>query len=120
MLLQERDLAGASREGWRVVTRRQPTEAERRAMSLGWRVAKHVKSNAIVFADAEGTLGIGAGQMSRVDASRIAVWKAGEAGLALKGGVVCSDAAGVHRVADALIYGVRGNFELGCNFFRRQ
>ena len=61
-------------------------------MSFGWRVVKHVKSNAIVYVGAERTLGIGAGQMSRVDASRIAVWKAGEAGLSLQGSVVCSDA----------------------------
>jgi phosphoribosylaminoimidazolecarboxamide formyltransferase/IMP cyclohydrolase len=91
-LVQERDLSDKASEEWKLVTRRQPTDAERQAMSLGWRVAKHVKSNAIVFADAEGTLGVGAGQMSRVDASRIAVWKAGEAGLCLNGSAVCSDA----------------------------
>ena len=62
------------------------------ALLFGWRVVKHVKSNAIVYAAADRTLGIGAGQMSRVDASRIAVWKAGEAGLSLKGSAVCSDA----------------------------
>jgi len=67
-------------------------DAERTAMLFGWRIAKHVKSNAIVFAAADRTLGIGAGQMSRVDASRIAVWKAGEAGLSLTGSAVCSDA----------------------------
>ena len=61
-------------------------------MLFGWRVVKHVKSNAIVYATTDRTLGIGAGQMSRVDASRIAVWKAGEAGLPLQGSVVCSDA----------------------------
>jgi len=61
-------------------------------MIFGWHVVKHVKSNAIVYAAADRTLGIGAGQMSRVDASRIAVWKAGEAKLLLKGSVVCSDA----------------------------
>jgi phosphoribosylaminoimidazolecarboxamide formyltransferase/IMP cyclohydrolase len=61
-------------------------------MEFGWRVVKHVKSNAIVYASADRTLGIGAGQMSRVDSSRIAVWKAKEAGLSLKGSVVCSDA----------------------------
>ena len=61
-------------------------------MLFGWCVVKHVKSNAIVFVAADRTLGIGAGQMSRVDASRIAVWKANEAGLSLKGSVVCSDA----------------------------
>ena len=53
---------------------------------------KHVKSNAIVYAGPQGTLGIGAGQMSRVDASRIAIWKAEEAGLSLKGSAVASDA----------------------------
>jgi len=91
-LLQERDLKTAARADLKVVTKRQPTEAEFSAMLFGWRVAKHVKSNAIVYAAADRTLGIGAGQMSRVDASRIAVWKAGEAGLSLKGSVVCSDA----------------------------
>ncbi len=76
----------------RVVTRRAPTEEEWRAMRFGWRVVKHVKSNAIVHAAPDRTLGIGAGQMSRVDASRIAVWKAQAAGLSLVGSVVCSDA----------------------------
>ena len=61
-------------------------------MMFAWRVVKHVKSNAILYAAADRTLGLGAGQMSRVDASRLAVWKAGEAGLSLKGSVVCSDA----------------------------
>jgi phosphoribosylaminoimidazolecarboxamide formyltransferase/IMP cyclohydrolase len=64
-------------------------------------VAKHVKSNAIVYAAADRTLGVGAGQMSRVDSSRIAVWKAGEAKLSLKGSVVCSDA--YFPFADGLI-----------------
>ena len=91
-LLQEPDAKGAESENFKVVTRRQPTEAELRAMRFGWRVVKHLKSNAIVFTGADRTLGIGAGQMSRVDASRIAVWKAGEAGLSLKGSAVCSDA----------------------------
>ncbi len=70
----------------------QPTEAERQAMIFGWRVAKHVKSNAIVFAAGDRTLGIGAGQMSRVDACRLAMWKARQAGLPLAGSAVCSDA----------------------------
>jgi phosphoribosylaminoimidazolecarboxamide formyltransferase/IMP cyclohydrolase len=91
-LWQERDLKVVTAEGLKVVTRRRPTEEELKAMLFGWRVVKHVKSNAIVYAAADRTLGIGAGQMSRVDASRIAVWKAGEAGLSLKGGVICSDA----------------------------
>jgi phosphoribosylaminoimidazolecarboxamide formyltransferase/IMP cyclohydrolase len=91
-LWQERDLKVTRSEGLRIVTRRQPVEAELKAMLFGWRVVKHVKSNAIVYAAADRTLGVGAGQMSRVDASRIAVWKAGEAGLSLKGSAVCSDA----------------------------
>src|SRR4029079_5777418 len=74
-----------------VVTKRKPTKAELNAMLFGWRVVKHVKSNALVYAKADRTLGIGAGQMSRVDASRIAVWKANEAGLSLKGSAVASD-----------------------------
>jgi len=91
-LLQQRDARSASAIDWKFVTRRQPTEAEQRAMEFGWRVVKHVKSNAIVYVAEDRTLGIGAGQMSRVDASRIAVWKAGEAGLSLQGSIVCSDA----------------------------
>ena len=81
-----------TRENLKIVTRRKPGEEELRAMLFGWRVVKHVKSNAIVFVAADRTLGIGAGQMSRVDSSRIAVWKAREAKLSLKGSVVCSDA----------------------------
>jgi phosphoribosylaminoimidazolecarboxamide formyltransferase/IMP cyclohydrolase len=91
-LLQERDLKTAARADLKIVTRRLPTDNELCAMLFGWRVVKHVKSNAIVYAAADRTLGIGAGQMSRVDASRLAVWKAGEAKLLLKGSVVCSDA----------------------------
>src|SRR6266576_5291500 len=75
-----------------VVTKRRPTKTELEAMLFGWRVVKHVKSNAIVYAKADRTLGIGAGQMSRVDASRIVIWKAKEAGLLLKGSAVASDA----------------------------
>ena len=91
-LLQERDRSIATAADIKVVTQRVPTEAELQAMLFGWRVVKHVKSNAIVYAASDRTLGIGAGQMSRVDSSRIAVWKAGEAGLQLRGSVVCSDA----------------------------
>jgi phosphoribosylaminoimidazolecarboxamide formyltransferase/IMP cyclohydrolase len=91
-LWQERDLKVTTAEDLKVVTRRQPADVELKAMLFGWRVVKHVKSNAIVYVAADRTLAIGAGQMSRVDASRIAVWKAGEAGLSLKGSVVCSDA----------------------------
>jgi phosphoribosylaminoimidazolecarboxamide formyltransferase/IMP cyclohydrolase len=100
-LAQQRDLKVTDEAGLKIVTRRQPTPAELRAMLFGWRVVKHVKSNAIVFAAEDRTLGIGAGQMSRVDSSRIAVWKAGEAGIDLKGSVVCSDA--FFPFADGLI-----------------
>ncbi len=75
-----------------VVSKRAPTKDELKAMLFGWRVVKHVKSNAIVYSGADRTLGIGAGQMSRIDASRIAIWKAEEAGLSLKGSAVASDA----------------------------
>lgn len=91
-LLQERDSRKTRREDLKIVTRRQPSEAEIQAMLFGWRLVKHVKSNAIVYAGPDRTLGIGAGQMSRVDASQIAVRKAEQAGLSLKGSVVCSDA----------------------------
>ena len=91
-LMQERDVKVTRRADLKIVTRRQPTEEEIRAMLFGWRVVKHVKSNAIVYVAPDRTLGVGAGQMSRVDASRIAVWKASEAKLSLQGSVVCSDA----------------------------
>jgi len=90
LLVQSVDDTLAAEE--RIVSKRQPTESELAAMHFGWRVVKHVKSNAIVYAHGDRTLGIGAGQMSRVDASRIAVWKAQEAGLSLKGSAIASDA----------------------------
>ena len=91
-LLQERDLKTTKISDLKIVTRRPPSEAELKAMLFGWRIVKWIKSNAILYTGPDRTLGIGAGQMSRVDASRIAVWKAGEAGLPLSGSVVCSDA----------------------------
>ncbi len=92
VLAQDADVAAELKENMEVVTKRAPTEEEWNAMLFGWKVAKHVKSNAIVYAGGERTLGIGAGQMSRVDSSQIAVWKAGQAGLSLKGSVIASDA----------------------------
>jgi phosphoribosylaminoimidazolecarboxamide formyltransferase/IMP cyclohydrolase len=92
LLVQDADGGAATAFKTKVVTKRGPTPAELGAMLFGWRVVKHVKSNAIVYANADRTLGIGAGQMSRIDASRIAVWKAGEAGLSLWGSAVASDA----------------------------
>ena len=91
-LVQDRDQKKINPKAFEVVTERQPTEVEWRSMIFGWRVVKHVKSNAIVYAGDERTIGVGAGQMSRVDSSRIAVWKAGEANLSLNGTAVCSDA----------------------------
>lgn len=92
LLAQDRDTKLVGRADWKVVTKRAPSEAEANALLFGWRVVKHVKSNAIVYAGPGRTLGIGAGQMSRVDSSRIAVWKAGEAKLSLKGSIIASDA----------------------------
>jgi len=90
LLVQDADVSGEETE--RVVTKRQPTQGELEAMRFGWRVVKHVKSNAIVYSAPDRTLAIGAGQMSRIDASRIAIWKAQEAGLSLKGSAIASDA----------------------------
>jgi phosphoribosylaminoimidazolecarboxamide formyltransferase/IMP cyclohydrolase len=105
LLVQDPDTAHVSRDEWRHVTRRAPMEKEVAAMLFGWRVAKHVKSNAIVYARADRTIGIGAGQMSRVDAARIAAEKATEAGLELKGTVVASDA--FFPFADGVLEAVR-------------
>ncbi|MDQ6810099.1 MAG: bifunctional phosphoribosylaminoimidazolecarboxamide formyltransferase/IMP cyclohydrolase [Verrucomicrobiota bacterium] len=101
LLVQDKDAAGLVDFAANVVTKRKPTEGELAAMIFGWRVVQHVKSNAIVYAAADRTFGVGAGQMSRVDASRIAVWKANEAGLSLKWSAVASDA--FFPFADGLI-----------------
>ena len=91
-LWQERDLKQTTADDIKTVTKREPSADEKRAMLFGWKIVKHLKSNAIVYVGPDRTLGVGAGQMSRVDSSRIAVWKAGEAKLSLEGSVVCSDA----------------------------
>jgi phosphoribosylaminoimidazolecarboxamide formyltransferase/IMP cyclohydrolase len=103
MLAQEWDLHRLERDKCEVVSRRKPTEKEWQALLLAWSVVKHVKSNAIVFANARQTLGIGAGQMSRVDAARFAALKAQRD---LAGSVVASDAFfpfrdGVDAIAEA-------------------
>jgi phosphoribosylaminoimidazolecarboxamide formyltransferase/IMP cyclohydrolase len=97
-LLREKDL--------KVVTRKRPTEAQERDLLFAWRVAKFVKSNAIVFCAGGATLGIGAGQMSRLDSVRVAALKAKDAKLDLRGAVVASDAFfpfrdGLDALADA-------------------
>jgi phosphoribosylaminoimidazolecarboxamide formyltransferase / IMP cyclohydrolase len=101
VLVQDRNRTLGDRSSFRVVTKRQPSAEEWDAMMFAWKVCKHVKSNAIVYCRGEQTLGIGAGQMARVDSSKIAVWKAGEAGLDLKGSVVASEA--LFPFADGLI-----------------
>jgi phosphoribosylaminoimidazolecarboxamide formyltransferase/IMP cyclohydrolase len=92
MLAQEADRHELTEAELKVVTERAPTPAETRALLFGWKVCKHVKSNAIVFAREGQTVGVGAGQMSRVDSVKIAVIKAATNGLDLKGSVVASDA----------------------------
>lgn len=92
LLVQDADDQSADIQTARVVTKRKPTADELRAMQFAWRVVKHVKSNAIVYALGDRTIGIGAGQMSRVDAARIAAWKAADMGLSVSGTAVASDA----------------------------
>ncbi len=101
VLVQDRDRTLGDVKEFKVVTKRQPTADEWAAMMFGWKVGKHVKSNSIVYCRGEQTLGVGAGQMARVDSPRIAVWKAGEAKLDLRGSVVCSEA--LFPFADGLL-----------------
>jgi len=91
-LFQDFDLGFDNAADFKVVTKRQPTDSEWNAMRFGWKVVKWVKSNAVIFINEKQTLGIGAGQMSRVDSSRFAVQKAKDAGLSLQGSVAISDA----------------------------
>lgn len=88
-LVQDTDLGSISDDEWKIVTKREPTPEEIIALKFAWRVVKHVKSNAIVYADHRKVLGIGAGQMSRVDSSELAVKKSR---FDLKGSVIASDA----------------------------
>jgi phosphoribosylaminoimidazolecarboxamide formyltransferase/IMP cyclohydrolase len=90
LLVQDADLALTGEI--KVVSKRVPTEAEMRDLLFAWRVAKYVKSNAIVYAKDSMTIGVGAGQMSRVNSARIAAIKAEHAGLVVKGSVMASDA----------------------------
>ena len=104
--MQTPDAKNVAATELRVVTRKKATDADLRQLLFAWRVAKFVKSNAIVFCSDGQTLGVGAGQMSRVDSARIAAIKAKNAGLSLAGSVVASDAFfpfrdGVDVVAEA-------------------
>ena len=92
LLVQDPDLADVDPAALTVVSRRPPTDAELRALRFAWRVAKHAKSNAIVLARADQVIGVGAGQMNRVDSARIAVMRAKEVGLETRGTVCASDA----------------------------
>ena len=105
VLVQEPDQHRIHQSDLRVVTKRQPTDEEMKAMLFAWRIAKHVKSNAIVYTKGDRTLGIGAGQMSRVDSSKIAAMKAAEAGFDLHGCAVSSDA--YFPFADGLLEAVK-------------
>ncbi len=92
LLVQSADEARIVTSDLKVVTKRAPTEQEMRDLLFAWRVAKYVKSNAIVYCKDGATVGVGAGQMSRVDSARIAAIKAENARLTVKGSVVASDA----------------------------
>jgi len=106
LLMQTADNRETALEDLKVVTRLQPTAAQMQDLLFAWKVAKYVKSNAIVFCAGGATVGVGAGQMSRLDSARIASIKAQHAGLSLAGSVVASDAFfpfrdGLDVVADA-------------------
>jgi len=105
MLVQESDQHRIHPSELKIVTKRQPTDEEMQALLFAWRIAKHVKSNAIVYTLGDRTLGIGAGQMSRVDSSKIAAMKAADAGFDLHGCAVSSDA--FFPFADGLLEAVK-------------
>ncbi|MFI5251860.1 MAG: bifunctional phosphoribosylaminoimidazolecarboxamide formyltransferase/IMP cyclohydrolase [Bacteroidota bacterium] len=105
VLVQTPDRCISELDNLKVVTKRLPTEKELTALKFAWRIAKHVKSNAIVYTQENRTIGVGAGQMSRFDSSRIAVMKAQEGNLPLKGTVIASDA--FFPFADALLEAIK-------------
>lgn len=111
LLVQDRDLGMVAQESLKVVSKRQPTEQEMHDLLFAWRVAKFVKSNAIVYCNNNQTIGVGAGQMSRINSARIAGIKAEHAGLEVKGSVMASDAFfpfrdGIDNAAEAGIAAV--------------
>ena len=115
LLLQGRDLADLDEGALKVATRRQPSAAELADLRFAWRVCKFVKSNAIVFARGNATLGIGAGQMSRVYSTRVAALKAADEKLDLAGAVMASDAFLPFRdnLDLAASYGIRAIIQPG-------
>jgi phosphoribosylaminoimidazolecarboxamide formyltransferase/IMP cyclohydrolase len=92
VLMQDWDTGTVDVRACKVVTDRRPTEEEYQALDFAWRVCRHVKSNTIVFASPDQVLGVGAGQMSRIDSTKIAIMRAATHGLDLKGSAVASDA----------------------------
>jgi phosphoribosylaminoimidazolecarboxamide formyltransferase/IMP cyclohydrolase len=111
LLVQERPPSVIDDSAWRVVTKRHPTDEERRDLLFAWRAVASVKSNAIVLARAGATIGIGAGQMSRVDAAFLAVHKATSAGHSTQGSALGSDAFfpfrdGVDQAAAAGVHAI--------------
>ncbi len=92
LLVQDRDQGMVTEDELTVVSERAPSEEELRDLAFAWRVAKFVKSNAIVYAKAGQTIGVGAGQMSRVYSAKIAGIKAADEGLSVPGSVMASDA----------------------------
>ncbi len=92
LLIQDRDDGRVERGDLKVVTQREPSEQEWQDLLFAWKVAKFVKSNAIIYAANQRTIGVGAGQMSRVNSARIAAIKAEHAGLEVRGAVMASDA----------------------------
>ncbi len=92
LLVQQRDIGFPEFDDLRIVTRLEPSPDQLTALKFAWKVVRYMKSNAILIADDKQTIGIGAGQMSRVDAAHLAVWKARQAGLDIGGCVAASDA----------------------------
>lgn len=92
LLVMDKDSKRVPFEDWKLVSDHQPSNEQIEALKMAWRIVAHVKSNAIVYADQDGALGIGAGQMSRVDSAKIAISKAGEAELSIQGSAMASDA----------------------------
>lgn len=113
--MQTRDQGEVSREELRVVTRRKPSEAEIEDLLFAWKVCKFVKSNAIVYVRERATIGVGAGQMSRVYSARIAAMKAADEKLEVAGAVMASDAFFPFRdgIDVAAEYGIRAVIQPG-------
>lgn len=115
LLVQDRDLGNIGLDDLKVVTKRAPSEQELQDLLFAWQVAKFVKSNAIVYAQAGQTIGVGAGQMSRVNSARIAVIKAEHAGLTVPGSAMASDAFFPFRdgIDNAAAAGIRSVIQPG-------